>query len=89
MGGEAAWPWHTPGKGRREVQGDTCTATCTARPLSRLSQTRPDKTAAQLSHLSSVGQWGGIQLFHDGQRHIRGKASVCPSVWSDRASGAC
>ena len=89
MGGEVAWPRHTPRKGRKEVQGDTSTATCIARPLSRLSQTRSDKTAAQLSHLSSVGQWGGIQLFHTRQRHIRGTASVCASVWSDMASGAC
>lgn len=58
-----AWPWHSPGKGQREVQGDTCTARGTAQPLSRLPQTRPDKTAAQLSHLSSDGQWGGIPAF--------------------------
>ena len=42
---------------------------------------------SRICHQPGSGE--GSQLFHDRQRHIRGKASVCPSVCSDVASGAC
>lgn len=84
--GEVAWPWHSPGKGQGRCKGrhlhcqgalPNLSPGCLRQDLIRL---QPN---SRICHQTGSGEDPSISTTN------RGTASVCPSVWSDVASGAC